>query len=395
MLFLSLGSNYNFRQAWRHLWIRGCKEDSEKLQTVLTERYQGQKTLLFSQGRGALSAAIRLATGGEGLVAVNATTCFVVIEAIKTAGCQPLYIDIEPQTLHFNAKKLQAAVKNKPVKAVIIQNTLGIPVEIEVILQVARQAKMAVIEDLAHAVGGHYADGREIGTVGDYTMLSFGRDKMLDTINGGALVIRTEAVERVIQPPVESVDWRQGLRDRLYPMIAWKARLFYPLGLGKVILALAYKLKLARRSADGGTQPTKRLPDWQVRLALEQVTDIDQNVADRLAKQAKYLQKLAKFSPEISSNAVRLPLLVDNQAAVFAALKAAGCHFEDVWYEVPISPKRLYDQVDFSEQDCPVATAVAQRTVNLPTHQLVTDADIAQICQIIETKARIWKLLMK
>jgi len=392
MLFLSLGSNYNFKQAWRHLWIRGRQKDAKKLETALTERYSGEKTLLFSQGRGALAMAVRLATGGQGLVAVNATTCYVVVEAIKTAGCQPLYIEIEPQTLHFNAKKLKSTIKNKDVRAVIIQNTLGIPVEIDEIVEISRQANLAIIEDLAHSVGGRYDNGQEIGTVGDYTMLSFGRDKMLDTINGGALVIRTDKVGGKVKPPTEKVGMHQGLRNRLYPIIAWTTRALYPLGLGRFVLALAYKLKLAIRSADGGNHPDQKLPNWQARLALEQVENIDQKVANRLSNQRKYWKKLSKFTTKKSSNAVRFPLLVANQSAVFSALKQAGYFFEDVWYEVPVSPARLYDEVDFPEADYPVATEVSQRIINLPTHQLVTPVDIEKICEIVLKEAKSWKL---
>lgn len=391
MLFLSVGSNYTFRQAWRHFWVIGRRSDSEALQTELIQRYDGQKALLFSKGRAALSEAVRLATGGSGEVAVTSMTCFVVIEAIKAAGCQPLYIDINPRSLQFDAKTLKNTIEGRDVRAVIIQNMLGIPVDIDEMLQVAKQANTAVIEDLAHAVGGHYADGREIGTIGDYTMLSFGRDKMIDTINGGALIVRTSDVGAAIKPPIETVALFQQFRDRLYPSLAWKVRLLFPSGLGKYLLAVAYKLKLAIRSADGGTHPSLKLPHWQARLALEQLRGIKEKVEKRQENQTLYLEALSKFSPDISSNGVRLPLVVKNRDAVVTKLKEKGYFVEDIWYDVPVSPARLYGLVNFPEVDYPFATKMTQHILNLPTHQLVTHEDIQQISEIVLEEAEEWK----
>lgn len=390
MLFLSRGSNYTMQQAWRHMLTRGQPADSQALQAALTERYGGSSTVLFARGRGALSEAVRLATGGSGYVAVTALTCYVVVEAIRTAGCQPLFIDVDRQTWQFSADQLAVRLRQQPVKAVIVQNTLGIATDITAIERLAEQEGFAIIEDLAHAVGGRYADGREMGTVGDYTMVSFGRDKLLDTINGGALILRTDQSSTPVRPANKQVAWTQQLRDRLYPVLACLVRGLMPIGLGKYLLAVMYRTGLAVRSADGGTQADVQLPHWQAALALQQLQQLDSNVARRLDKQQQYLQHLAAYSPQHSSNAVRLPLMVENRDQVVKQLKQSGYWVEDMWYEVPVSPARLYQAVDFPEADCPVAVALAARTINLPTHQLVHTTAIRTICQIVQREALPW-----
>lgn len=391
-VFLSVGSNYKYFQAWRHLLAIGTKNDREKLRKFLIERYNGNQALLFSKGRGALSAGVKLATGGSGMVAVTSMTCYVVIEAIKEAGCEPLYVDIDEKTLQFDAQKLNSAVAGKDVRAVIIQNTLGIPVDIDKVLAVAKKHNLAIIEDLAHSVGGRYKDGREIGSVGDFTMLSFGRDKMIDTINGGALVMRTRDVKKIVEPPLDKVSIKQQLRDKIYPLMAWHARLLFRSGIGKYILGFAYKFGLAIRSADGGTNPGETLPSWQAKLALIQLEKIDENVLSRLNNQEKYTRDLSDFGVKASSNGVRFPLLVENRDEVIAKLKEQFIFVEDVWYEVPISPARLYGEVNFPEKDYPNATTTSRHVVNLPTHQLVKDEQIEKIIEIINGEARPWNL---
>lgn len=392
MLFLSLGSNYTFPQALRHVFSVGRKSDSMQLQRALNKRYSGKKTLLFSKGRGALAMAVRLATGGKGQVLVTSLTCYSVVDAVRAAGCEVVYAEISRDSLNLTEETLGRAMKGRQIKAIIVQNTLGIPVDIDMVLRLAREAGATVIEDVAHAVGGRYADGREIGTVGHYTMLSFGRDKLLDTINGGALVIRSEAVGATIRPPLEYPGFTQQLRDRLYPLIGWVSRVLFPIGLGKYILALSYKLRLASRSADGAADMTLRLPHWQAGLALAQMNKLEQTVGRRLDNQQSYLKKLAEFSPSIrSSNAVRLPLLIDNRDEVVAALKQEGYFTEDIWYDLPVSPQRLYHLVDFPEADFPVTKEVAGHVINLPTHQLVRPADIDRVSRIITDRGRQWK----
>lgn len=390
MLFLSLGSNYAGSQAFRHLFTIGRKSDAEKLQKLLVDRYQGKKALLYSKGRGALAAAVRLATGGSGKVAVTSLTCYSVIDAVEQAGSQVVYVEISPKTLQFDAHTLAETLKKQKVKAIIVQNTVGIPLDIDAVMTLAKQAGASVIEDLAHSAGAKYADGREVGTIADYTMLSFGRDKLLDTINGGALVIRTGSVPVTLQPPIHFPGFVQQLRDRIYPPIGWLARTLFPVGLGKYVLAIAYKLKLAVRSADGAADSSVRLPHWQAHLALVQMQKLDETVASRLAKQQKYLDKLSHLSMERSANGVRLPLLVENRDEVVAKLKQAGFYTEDIWYDVPVSPERLYHLVDFPEKDFPVVSSLTKHVLNLPTHQLVTDEDIDKISQIVSKEARPW-----
>ena len=392
MLFLSLGSNYKFTQAIKHCFATGDENDSALLQKLLVDRYHGKKSLLFSRGRDALASGIRTATGGSGSVIITSLTCYSVVDAVKVAGCQPVFTDISSDTLQTDLNELEAIIKTSKAKAIVIQNTLGIPIDIERVQSLAKKYQLVIIEDIAHAVGGHYSDGSEIGSVGDLTVLSFGRDKLLDTINGGALVIRSEKLSNVINPPIFFPEISRQLQDRIYPLIGWKARLLFPIGLGKYIIAIAYRLGLAKRSADGEADPKMRLPHWQAKLAYGQLNYLDLTIKQRLAKQKRYLSKLRHLSPNLSSNAIRLPLLVANRDEVMAALESAGYHIKDSWYEVPVSPERLYHLVDFNQHNFPKVSEISKHCINLPTHQLVQDEDIDTISKIVEHEAKPWNM---
>lgn len=180
-IFNSLGSNYDFKFVLKSLFLK----NDGGLKKFLERKYKGQVTLTY-KGREAIELALSGLPKGS-LIAINGFTCFAVYEAIKKAGHKALYLDIEKGELNFSPETLKRAVN---VKAVIIQNTLGYPCDIEKISQVCKENKIILIEDLAHSVGTRYENGKEAGMVGDFVALSFSQDKMIDVVSGGALIQR-------------------------------------------------------------------------------------------------------------------------------------------------------------------------------------------------------------
>lgn len=74
--------------------------------------------------------------------------------------------------------------------------------------------------------------------------------------------------------------------------------------------------------------------------------------------------------------------LVRERAEVLEKLRKAGYYFSGFWYEKPVSPARYYRKVHFPEGECPVATEVAEKIINLPTYY--TKAELAAARKIID-----------
>lgn len=180
-IFNSLGSNYDFNFVLKSLFSRG----NDDLKSFLENKYKGQVTLVY-KGREAIELALGNINKGS-LVGINDFTCIAVYEAVKKAGMEVEYLDIDKGELNFSAETLKKAVN---VKAVIIQNTLGYPCDIEKIAQICKEKKIILIEDLAHSIGTRYENGEEAGMVGDFVVLSFSQDKIIDAVSGGALISR-------------------------------------------------------------------------------------------------------------------------------------------------------------------------------------------------------------
>lgn len=389
MIFQALGARYSFGAAVKHAFVRGTEADSKKLRQALVKRYGGE-AVLYQKGRAALAAAIRLATGGTGKVAISGLTCYSVVQAVQAAGCTPVFVDIRQSDLQFGAEELMAAAKKHTgIKAVVIQNMLGIPADIAAIQKVANKTGMVLIEDLAHSAGAQYADGREVGTVGDITMLSFGRDKAIDSVNGGALVVRNHDASLAF--PVITPSFSVQFRDRVYPLIAWLTRALYPIKLGRYVMGASIKLGLVVRSADGDVDETATLPHWQAKLARGQVTSLTTTAVRRRQKAQEYAKLIEGSLPSGMGQAgeapVRVPLIVSNRDEVVKHLAAHGVQANDIWYDVPVSPQRLYDRVDYPVGECPNAVRIAEQLVNLPTHERISIDDIKRISQLVNEVA--------
>lgn len=347
--FLGLSSAYSAGDTLRHTFAIGSEYDLSELRAFLAAHYGAtyDHVAVYSNGRTALNIAVKSLVKRGGKVVITSLTCYAVVQAVKTAGCVPVFADIDKKTLHFGAKELEEAIAGETdVQAVIVQNNLGIPVDIEAIEEVAKRHKLIIIEDLAHSAGVKYADGREAGTVGRATVLSFGKGKAIDTITGGAVVF-SDPLDAPVKQPAETPAFKENFRARIYPLISAIIRGGYRLNrkLGRGLSGLFVKIHAIKRSADGNVEPDLRLTFWQSKLALLEL----------------------KNMPHRGRKPLRDFYLVDDRDTVLAELSSVGYEFSDLWYETPVAPERYFHKADFHSTACPVATEVATQIVNVPS----------------------------
>lgn len=358
---MSLAAGYSAREMWRHVFAVGRKRDLAELAGYLEQRYGtdssasensanrggddgAPRAILCKNGRSALCLALKAYFNKGDKVIVNGFTCYAVVEAVKAAGLRPVYADISRMDLNFDVEDL-AKVIDRGVKGMIIQNSLGNPVNAGRMVKFAREHNLVIIEDLAHCAGVKYPDGREAGTVGAAAVFSFGKDKSIDTVSGGAVVLRDPCkheVEAPFRPPRPS----DHMRARFYPLFGAICRGLTSVHLGGVLMRLLVKMHWVEKSADNRLDSTRRMSKFEARLALEQFKRL----------------KRAGEPP------LREFYLVHDRDKVLRELRGAGYYFDGLWYEKPVSPERYYRKVHFPEAECPVATGVAAKIVNFPTY---------------------------
>lgn len=153
-----------------------------------------QYGLLLGSGTTALFLACTIAPQDRHKVVVPAIACTNVLFAVLHAGCEPVFVDVLPESGLLDPQSFREAVDRDPlIGAVIIVHTFGNVADFNSIAGIARLNRILIIEDAAQAQGATYPDGTPVGAMGDLSLVSFGKTKILD-LNGGA-VLMTDSSE--------------------------------------------------------------------------------------------------------------------------------------------------------------------------------------------------------
>jgi dTDP-4-amino-4,6-dideoxygalactose transaminase len=144
----------------------------------------------------AIHLALRLAGVGAGdEVITTAMTCSATNEPILIAGATPVWADIDPTSGNISPEDIREKLTDK-TRAVVVVHWGGYPCDLDEIMDIGKEAGVAVIEDAAHSIGSTY-HGAPIGSHADYVCFSFQAIKTITTGDGGALVCRDADAHRL------------------------------------------------------------------------------------------------------------------------------------------------------------------------------------------------------
>lgn len=129
-------------------------------------------------------AACQIGVGDE--VITVSHTAVATVAAIELAGATPVLVDIEPDFFTLDPHQLRAAITPR-TRAVIPVHLYGQPANLELIMEIAREHNLRVIEDCAQAHGSTY-QGKCVGSYGDIACFSFYPTKNLGALGDGGLV---------------------------------------------------------------------------------------------------------------------------------------------------------------------------------------------------------------
>ncbi len=148
----------------------------------------------FASARVAIRAAaeaLELAAGDH--VVMPGYSCVVVANALRHAGLQPIFADIELDTYGLDKDALRLAISPR-TKAILLHHLYGFVCrDLDAILDIARERGLRVIEDCAQATGAAYR-GRKVGNFGDVGIFSGDPSKAFTCIQGGVAITNDESV---------------------------------------------------------------------------------------------------------------------------------------------------------------------------------------------------------
>lgn len=164
---------------------------TKKCSTWMEERFDVKKVLLTTSGSSALDMAAflcNLQPGDE--VILPSYTFSSSANAFVLAGARLVFVDIRPDTMNIDEKKIEAAITDK-TKVICVVHYAGVACEMDTIMDIAQRHNLLVVEDAAQAVMSTYK-GKALGTIGNYGCYSFHETKNYSMGEGGALLINHE-----------------------------------------------------------------------------------------------------------------------------------------------------------------------------------------------------------
>ncbi len=407
---ISLSPNVDSKdvaRAWSVLFSRSLRENTEILSEVahlISKKFDNRFVVLNSSGRQALYDLLRAYDIGLGdEVIIQAFTCIAVPEPILWVGAKPVYADVAKNSYGIDVQDILKKITPN-TKAIIVQHTFGIPGPIEEIVRIAKEKNIVVIEDCAHAFGATL-NNKALGTFADASILSFGRDKCLSSVYGGACVVKNrEQMEKLRafhnqrkQPPLT---WT--IQQLLHPILfSCIVPSYFAFGIGKALLVLFQRAGLLSRAVElqerSGRKPAHieyQYPPALAQLLSLQLEKIDvmntrrKYIADRYAQELSHDKAVLPAVPQNAQPSwLRFPLLVKNQKQVMFMAREKNMLLGD-WYDAVLVP-RGSNLIEFryTSGTCPSAEQLAQQVINLPTYPALTDTQITEVIDCIKTYA--------
>lgn len=401
---IGLSPNIETDDVWQALsqlvrpWRYQVTSEQLKLRQALADFFiiSPKQVWLFNSGRSALLTYLRsLQLPDQSEVLLQAFTCNAVANPILWANLKPVYVDIEPKSFTMSPSSVRAAITPQ-TRAIIIQHTFGQPaIFLNELLAIAQEHKLIVIEDCAHALGTVISDNQLLGSYGDAALFSFGRDKVISSVYGGALIVNATNQQSAVDQAYQKLSapsrlWT--LQQLLHPVITrFAIGTWYWFGCGRVLFALAQRshiLSLAVSQAERqATLPNyfpKKLPGALAALALHQLKKLTRFNDHRRAIAHVYERIL--FSKNSLDQGIFLRYTVRSQKRVelFKRLKAQGIILGDWYWDVIVPSTEDLSRFGYLQNSCPQAEAAARSVINLPTHIHVTPSLAQMIAEQVK-----------
>jgi len=300
------------------------------------------------------TTALHLALVGLGLqpgdeVLIPTVTFIATANAIRYCGATPVLVDVCPETLNIDPAEIERKITPR-TRGMIPVHLYGHPAEMGPIQNIAKKHGLFVLEDAAEAHGAEYLSCK-VGNIGHCATFSFFGNKIVTTGEGGMITTNDDEL---------------AARLRLYRGQGMDPKRRY------WFLVTGYNY---------------RMTNIQAALGLAQMETIEIALSERETVARWYDRALAPLSeyvvlPRQATWAKQVFWMYtiflregseEQRDAVMSKLDEAGIETRPVFYPMHVLPP-------YRENTAyPVADTWAQRGINLPTHQSLTQSDVQWI----------------
>ena len=179
---------------------------TETFERALAQRVGVRHAFMVNSGSSANLLAVSALTSkklgerrlipGDEVITVAAGFPTTVAPIIQN-GLVPVYIDVDLETYVAKSDLFEEAIGPR-TKAIMIAHTLGNPFDLNKVIELAKRHNLWIIEDNCDALGGTY-NGKNLGSFGDLSTLSFYPAHHITTGEGGAVLTKKVSLKPIIE----------------------------------------------------------------------------------------------------------------------------------------------------------------------------------------------------
>ena len=295
-------------------------------------------------------------------VIVPAQTHTATAHAVEYTGAKPIFVDAEIETGNINIDLIEEKITER-TKALSIVHYLGMPVNMERIMDIADKHDLFVVEDCALAIGTYFK-GVHAGLHGHTGSFSFYPVKHMTTAEGGMLITKyDEIAEKINRQKAFGVD--RFVNERKIPGVYDVNMLGYNYRMNEIEAALGVE-QLKRM--DGFFEKRKKNYD----LLQKNLFDIDE------------VTLFKSTHSDYQSSYYCLSVILDDELSekredIQKQLKEQGVG-NSIYYPQAVPCFSYYkNKYGYTEKDFPVASRISWNSIALPVGPHLGEEDMSYI----------------
>lgn len=333
---------------WRTQMLSNFGPVSERLERTAEARLGVAHVRATASGDSGLMATIKALDLPEG------APCFIspytFNSTINTAlwnRLRPVYVDIDEDTFNMAPERLAEAVAGEPDGGLILAtHVFGAPCDVEALADIAG-TRHRLVFDAAHALGSTHG-GVAVGNFGDAEMFSLSGTKPVTAGEGGLIATRHDWLADRLER-VRGYGFKGDYRSEVVGLNAKMSELHAALG-------------------------------W---VNLQRLDEILARREERLARYHRHLDGVVGWQRVLpgdrSTTKDLVVILGERRAAVERALRDAAVQTKR--YFVPLHYMVAYRT--YATGPLPAAERAYDRSLCIPFHGALTDAQMDRVCDVI------------
>ncbi|PVX24547.1 MAG: aminotransferase DegT [Candidatus Bathyarchaeum sp.] len=320
--------------------------------------YVGVKhSVAVINGTVALDVALKTLDIGAGDEVITSAFSFIASSnCILFQNAKPVFADIDPKTFNIDPEDVAEKITSK-TKALIPVHLFGQPANMDALMEIAQDNKIALVEDAAQAHGAEY-EGQKTGSIGDVGCFSFYATKNMTEGEGGILTTDN-----------------QKLADR--------ARLLINHGQSSKYHhdTLGYNYRMTEMCAAIGSVQLNKINGFNEKR-IKNAQLLSNGIREINGLTVPYVDKAVRHVFHQYVVRVEENYCVDrDELADYLAEKGVGVA---IHYPVPIYRQGLYQKLGYKNTVCPNTEDACNSVLSLPVHPLVDKKDVEYILEALE-----------